>query len=84
MNRLQRKLMSMQNTLYLILTAKRETYPISCNSECFKQVKAEKIFVCGEAENNNKVGRLIPIRGDPTCSALLTIALQASDVVVNK
>ncbi|KAJ8004359.1 hypothetical protein DPEC_G00158350 [Dallia pectoralis] len=29
MNRLQRKLMSMQNTLYLIPTAKRETYPIS-------------------------------------------------------
>ncbi|KAJ8008131.1 hypothetical protein DPEC_G00101580 [Dallia pectoralis] len=29
MNRLQRKLMPMQNTLYLIPTAKWETYPIS-------------------------------------------------------
>ncbi|KAJ8007636.1 hypothetical protein DPEC_G00096230 [Dallia pectoralis] len=38
MNRLQRKLMPMQNTLYLIPTAKRETYPISISGLTDKDI----------------------------------------------
>ncbi|KAJ8006369.1 hypothetical protein DPEC_G00134510 [Dallia pectoralis] len=51
MNRLQRKLMPMQNTLYLIPTAKRETYPISPQS----RFSFKKFFqLCGLSSKSPK------------------------------
>ncbi|KAJ7983394.1 hypothetical protein DPEC_G00379150 [Dallia pectoralis] len=44
MNRLQRKLMPMQNTLYLIPTAKMETYPISTSKGRKDEESAQHVF----------------------------------------